>query len=87
MASSVSITRTEIIEALERAFTSEAPSGAKTVQELANETGKSINDVRRSLQTFQQAGRLRAYRVKRLAIDGMHRPTNAYVIVPERKRK
>lgn len=87
MASVASITQDEILEALASAFTSDAPEGAKTVQELAIEMKKGIGVVRRSLQMFQQAGRLRAYRVKRAAIDGVLRPTTAYVIVPERKRK
>lgn len=87
MASVETITQDEILEALASAFTSDAPENAKTAQELAVETGKSVNTVRRSLQMFQRVGRLRAYRVKRLAIDGTNRPTTAYVILPTRKRK
>ena len=86
MASVTQITQDEILDALASAFTSDAPEAAKTVQELAIEAGKGIETVRRGLQIFQRDGRLRAYRVKRVAIDGRNRPTTAYVVLPKRRK-
>jgi predicted transcriptional regulator len=86
MASVETITRDEILDALAQAFTSDAPEGAKTVNELAAETGKSALTVRKGLQTYQQQGRLKRFAVKRESIDGLLRPTTAY-LVTKAKRK
>jgi len=86
MASVETITQDEILDALASAFTSDAPENAKTAQELAEEAGKSLNSIRRGLQIFQRAGRLRAYRVKRPAIDGTSRPTTAYVVLAKKRK-
>lgn len=82
---SVSITETELLEAL---ATSQHPGveGARTVREIAGETGLSIGMIRTALQTLQAQGRLSVYRVYRPGICGVMRAMPAYTISPKKKK-
>lgn len=81
---SVSITEAELLEALAH---SQKPGaeGARTVQEMAAETGIPEPRIRRALQALHREGRLTAYYVSRLAIDGHARRVPAYSITKKKK--
>lgn len=80
----ISITEGELLEALAH---SQKPGedGARTVQEMAADTGLSEERVRKALQAFQRQGRLTVYRVRRTAIDSSQRIVPAYSITKRKK--
>lgn len=80
----ISITESELLEALAH---SQRPGedGARTVQEMAADTGLSDERVRKAMAAFQRQGRLTVYRVRRTAIDGSLRVVPAYSITKKKK--
>ena len=86
MATIVRITEAEILNALAAAASGNAPSEAKTMTELQDETGVSPLKVQRALKEYQKQGRLAAHRVQRAAIDGTLRWVPAYTILPAKRK-
>lgn len=88
MASSVSITTTEILDAIQAAqVETKNPDGALTVQEMVQATGYTRRKIEETLARIKAEGRLRRYHVKRERLDGVMRGVPAYAVVPKRKRK
>ena len=83
------ITESELLDALAKASAGQGPEEARTASELCKATTPplSVGRVRRALKVFAEQGRLRAYWVHRIAVDGTPRPTPAYTILPVTKRK
>lgn len=85
MASDIlSITEAEILAALDaarRGAASEA-EGARTAQEIADDTGVRLPRVRQALAAFKKQGRLRLHQIKRVAIDDRSLSMTGYTVVP-----
>lgn len=82
----VSITESELLEALASATHGAGPEGARTTHELMAETNRSLHSVNKALKQLQASGRLLHHRVPRPAIDGVMRLVAAYTITPAKKK-
>ena len=84
MATSLTITESELLEALAH---SQRPGedGARTVREMVADTGLAETRIHKALQAFQAQGRLTVYRVRRQAIDGTSKVVPAYSITKKKK--
>lgn len=82
MASAVSITESELMEALAAATRGSQPDDARTMLELRAISGVSEKRVRATLVELNAAGRLRVHRVRRTALDGRSAIVPAYTILP-----
>lgn len=87
MASAITITQTELLEALADCARGESSDDAKTTGEMVDESGLSPRHVLNALQTFKKQGRLRVHRVRREGLDGRRTVVSAYTIAPSPKRK
>lgn len=81
------ITQQELLEAIADASRGNAPKDARTVAELAEETGRRAERVREALQKFQAQGRLVVHRVERQDISGRLVKTPAYTVLPAKRKK
>lgn len=77
---SVRVTESDLLDALASAFTSTAPEDARTVQQMATETGWAVWQVQKALRALHAAGRLACYRVPYVGIDGRRGKIPAYTI-------
>lgn len=84
MAKRVTITETEILDAL--AVTNDSPKEAKTVAEIAAETGIQELQVRKALHRYKHMNRLGVHRVIRIALDDRQAVVNGYTILATAKR-
>lgn len=87
MASSLSITEAELLDALASAARGDAPEEARTTQELADEAGVPARKVNAALRALHRQGRLVSHRVIRVGVDGRLAPVPAYTILPVKKGK
>lgn len=89
MATAVTITEQELLDALVASVSGDAPEDARTVQEMvaASEERLSENRVRKALKAFMAQGRLRVHTVIRPAMDGRLAKVPAYTIRPAGKKK
>lgn len=89
MATRVSVTESELIAAVREAaaMPDDAPADAMTVAEMQTALGLSAQGVRRALDKLRAAGRLAAYRVRRVDVSGRGMIVNAYVIKSQPKAK
>jgi hypothetical protein len=80
----VSLTENEIYEVIFNAARArgQGPEGARTVNELAEATGKSVKLVRAALLALKKQGRLIPHRVHRERLDGAMGATTAYTVIP-----
>lgn len=79
----IAITTAELLDAL--ASASQGPEHARTMLEIAAETGISPKRVRDALRAYEAQGRLSVHRVSRKAIDGRAATVPAYSILPPQK--
>lgn len=82
----LTITETEILDALAAQSTTPAPKEYRTIRDISLATGKDERAVRRALHRYQDAGRLLVARVERRGIDGRRATVPAYAILPSKKR-
>lgn len=87
MASHLRITEAELLDALAVAARGNAPENARTVPELAEETGMHQNRIRKALHAFKLAGRLLVHPIYREALDGRRAKTTGYTIAPAPKSR
>ena len=87
MASAVTITQAELLDALIDATKNPSPENARTVEEIADETGLSVPLIRRALGQYAKAGRLAVFRAQRAYIDGRRGTKPAYAILPAENGK
>lgn len=83
------MTRTdELVDALVEAMgtPTTTPDGFFTVRELARESGRREERVRRALQVLADEGRLEVQRVRRHALDGRLGVVPAYRVRPAPKK-
>lgn len=79
MESRLSISETEILDALREAFSTEDdPDGAHTTEELAAATGISRARIKVALRDLIRAGKAETVRVRRTSIDGRTMPVPGY---------
>lgn len=74
------ITEAELLEALARATTSDAPSDARTGPELQKAMGVGEKKLRAALKALAAEGRLQIHRVLRQSVDGRTVPVQGYTI-------
>lgn len=74
------MTEAELLDALRDALAPsvEEPEGARTTDELMEDTGFGEKKIRRSLQILKKKGELEAVRVFRESIDGRRVPVPAF---------
>lgn len=82
----LAITEQEILDALAASLRGSGPAEAKTVLEIAAQTGISEKRARTALQRLKAQGRLQVHRVLRPRLDDTMFPTSAYTILPAKKR-
>jgi DNA-binding GntR family transcriptional regulator len=80
VSSRIVVTEADLLEALISVST--VPEDAKTVQQLAAETGLHKWRVQEALRSLHARGRLQAYRVPHIGIDGRRGMVPAYTIRP-----
>lgn len=76
------ITETELFEALAAAIPGDAPEGARTTSELAQDYGWGVDRVRRALRHYEKAGRLVTHRVLKPRLGGGNCIVAAFTIRP-----
>lgn len=86
MSSSVTITESELLEALNTALGSTAPADALTFEDIRRETGIGEKRLRAALRAIQVDGRLRVHAVMRRDLAGRGIKVPAYTITPKAKR-
>ena len=74
------VTEADLLEAL--ASASDAPEDARTVQQMADETGLHAWRIQKALRALHAQGRLQAHRVPHVGIDGRRGMIPAYTIRP-----
>lgn len=82
----MSITESELLDALAQAVAGNAPEDARTVPEMSAESGVSVTRVRKALHLLNAQGRLNVHRVVRRALDGRAGTVAAYTIAPKSPR-
>lgn len=87
MAPVVTITESELLDALAQAARGAGPEEARTCPELAAATGLSDKRIRAALKALQVQGRLVVHRVLRENLAGASQPVPAYTILPVKKGK
>lgn len=80
------ITTNELLDALAASANGTGPEDARTADDLAREANVGIEAIRTGLRELQRQGRLVVHRIRRLAIDGVNRPTVAYTVTPPPKK-
>jgi hypothetical protein len=83
---SITITTTEILDALAYAAKSDGPDGAMTTREMCEETGLGIGTIRSALRAYEKEGRLVTHRVLRPRLGGGHAWAAAFTILPVKKK-
>jgi predicted transcriptional regulator len=83
----ITITESDILEALAASVAGNDPKGAKTTREIAADSGLRENRVRNALHVFQSQGRLQVHQVMRPSLDGKLKPCAAYTVLPKAKAK
>lgn len=78
----MTITQTELLDALAAACASDAPEDARTAQEMADELGLAVPRVRKALKALQRVGRLGMHTVRRTDLSGRPQSLPAYTIRP-----
>lgn len=76
----MNITQEALLDALAQAAAGNAPEDARTVTELHITTGRDERIIRDGLRLLKEQGRLRAFKVKRVALDDVPRWTTAYLV-------
>lgn len=82
MAPRVSVTESDLLDALAASQVSDAPKHARSAAEMADETGVAITTVNKALRALHRTGRVQSFMVRRPAVDGKMRPIPVYVIRP-----
>ena len=83
----IQITQAELLEAIADASRGTAPTEARTVAELVEETGRGVAAIRRALQGLARQGRLGVHRVQRTDITGRPATLPAYTVTPAKRKK
>jgi prolyl-tRNA editing enzyme YbaK/EbsC (Cys-tRNA(Pro) deacylase) len=83
----VTVTESELIDALSAAINSQAPEDARTVHQLARASGVPESRVVKTLRALHEEGRVIAHRVPYTALDGRKTTVPAYTILPAKKAK
>jgi hypothetical protein len=85
MATLVSISEAELLDALAAATKGSAPEHARTATELAAEHGIALKRMRTALSALKAQGRLQIHTVSREALDGRLSRIAGYTITPAKK--
>jgi len=78
----LTITESELLDALAASQHSTAPEDARTVEQLRVVTGWGDGKMRRMLKQIQAEGRLTVHQVTRPGLDGRMYARPAYTITP-----
>lgn len=78
----MTITESELMDALADAIRSEAPEDARTVRQLAEIAGVPESRVNKTLRALHAQGRVTAHRVPHVGVDGRRCTVPAYTIRP-----
>ena len=83
----LTITESELIDALASATKSEAPEDARTAHQLARAAGVPESRIMKTLRVLNEEGRVVPHRVPHIALDGRRTTVPAYTILPAKKAK
>jgi hypothetical protein len=79
----VSVTESELLDALALTVPGDGPEDARTVAEMVQATGIYIRRIRHALARLQQEGRLTVHQVVRRDLAGRRSVVPAYTITPK----
>lgn len=86
MASVIAITESELIEALSAAAPGRGPKEARTLAELAMDTGLDVRKVRGALLFLKSQGRLATHRIQRERLNGTPMTHVGFTILPAQRK-
>lgn len=86
MAPVLAITESELIEALSAAAPGRGPSEARTLSELAMETGIDQRKIRSALLFLKGQGRLARHRIQRERLNGTPMTYVGFTILPAQRK-
>lgn len=86
MASDLTLTEAEALDAIAATFKGTSPKQAKTVKEMMKEMRLSEESVRTALGHLAMQGRLEVHQVRRPDLSGRINQRPAYVVLPKKRK-
>lgn len=86
MASDLTLSEAEALEAIAAATSGTTPKQAKTVQDIMGACGLSRDVVRRALGRLAMQNRLEVHQVRRPDLSGRINQRPAYVVLPKKRK-